>query len=32
VPEDAVGSISQMSHENGGRRMIAAGIDPNTTW
>jgi len=31
VPEDTVGSISQMSHENGMRRMIAAGVEP-ITW
>ncbi len=31
VPEDAVGSISQMSHENGMRRMIEAGVEP-ITW
>ncbi|MEM7303211.1 MAG: hydrolase [Pseudomonadota bacterium] len=31
VPEDAVGSISQKSHENGMRRMIAAGVEP-ITW
>ncbi len=31
VPEDAVGSITQKSHENGMRRMIAAGVEP-ITW
>ncbi|MDA4844212.1 hydrolase [Hoeflea poritis] len=31
VPEDTVGSISQMSHENGMRRMIEAGVEP-ITW
>ncbi|MCP4318269.1 MAG: isochorismatase family protein [Hyphomicrobiales bacterium] len=31
VPEDAVGSISQLSHENGKRRMIEAGVEP-ITW
>lgn len=31
VPEDTVGSISQMSHDNGMRRMIAAGVEP-ITW
>lgn len=31
VPEDAVGSITQMSHENGMARMIAAGVEP-ITW
>lgn len=31
VPEDAVGSITQMSHENGMKRMIAAGVEP-ITW
>lgn len=31
VPEDAVGSISQLSHENGMRRMIAAGVE-SITW
>ena len=31
VPEDAVGSITQLSHENGMRRMIAAGVQP-ITW
>ncbi|MFA3918824.1 isochorismatase family protein [Ruegeria hyattellae] len=31
VPEDAVGSISQLSHENGMRRMIEAGVEP-ITW
>jgi nicotinamidase-related amidase len=31
VPEDAVGSITQMSHENGMSRMIAAGVEP-ITW
>lgn len=31
VPEDAVGSITQMSHENGMRRMIAAGVE-SITW
>lgn len=31
VPEDVVGSITQMSHENGMRRMIAAGVEP-ITW
>lgn len=31
VPEDAVGSITQLSHENGMRRMIAAGVEP-ITW
>lgn len=27
VPEDTVGSISQLSHENGMKRMIAAGVE-----
>lgn len=31
VPEDAVGSITQLSHENGMRRMIEAGVTP-ITW
>lgn len=31
VPEDAVGSFTQTSHENGMRRMIAAGVEP-ITW
>ena len=31
VPEDAVGSITQLSHENGMRRMIPAGVEP-ITW
>ncbi|WP_419911008.1 hydrolase [Hoeflea sp.] len=31
VPEDAVGSISQMAHDNGMRRMIEAGVEP-ITW
>ncbi|MCV0428688.1 MAG: hydrolase [Roseibium sp.] len=31
VPEDAVGSITQMSHENGMARMIASGVEP-ITW
>ena len=31
VPEDAVGSITQLSHENGMRRMIEAGVQP-ITW
>ena len=31
VPEDTVGSISPMSHANGMRRMIAAGVKP-ITW
>lgn len=31
VPEDAVGSITQMSHENGMARMISAGVEP-ITW
>ena len=31
VPEDTVGSISAMSHSNGMRRMIAAGVTP-ITW
>ncbi len=31
VPEDTVGSITQLSHENGMRRMIAAGVEP-ITW
>ena len=31
VPEDTVGSISQLSHENGMRRMIEAGVEP-ITW
>lgn len=31
VPEDAVGSITQLSHENGMRRMIQAGVQP-ITW
>lgn len=31
VPEDAVGSITQKSHENGMRRMIEAGVEP-ITW
>ncbi|WP_171179369.1 isochorismatase family protein [Ruegeria sp. HKCCD8929] len=31
VPEDAVGSITQLSHDNGMRRMIGAGVEP-ITW
>ena len=31
MPEDAVGSISQMSHDNGMRRMIEADVEP-ITW
>ncbi len=31
VPEDAVGSVTQLSHENGMRRMIEAGVEP-ITW
>ena len=31
VPEDAVGSITQLPHENGMRRMIPAGVEP-ITW
>lgn len=31
VPEDVVGSFSQLSHENGMRRMIEAGVEP-ITW
>lgn len=31
VPEDTVGSISQLSHENGMRRIIEAGVEP-ITW
>ena len=31
VPEDVVGSISQMAHDNGMKRMIAAGVEP-ITW
>lgn len=31
VPEDAVGSITQMSHDNGMARMIEAGVEP-ITW
>ena len=31
VPEDAVGSITQLSHENGMKRMIQAGVQP-ITW
>ena len=31
VPEDVVGSITQLSHENGVRRMIEAGVEP-ITW
>ena len=31
VPEDTVGSITQMSHDNGMRRMIEAGVQP-ITW
>lgn len=31
VPEDTVGSITQLSHENGMRRMIEAGVEP-ITW
>jgi len=31
VPEDTVGSFTQTSHENGMRRMIAAGVEP-ITW
>lgn len=31
VPEDTVGSFSQLSHENGMRRMLAAGVEP-ITW
>lgn len=31
VPEDVIGSITQLSHENGMRRMIAAGVEP-ITW
>ncbi len=31
VPEDVIGSITQLSHENGMKRMIAAGVQP-VTW
>ena len=31
VPEDTVGSITQLSHENGMKRMIQAGVKP-ITW
>ena len=31
VPEDAVGSITQLSHANGMRRMVEAGVQP-ITW
>jgi len=31
VPEDVVGSVTQLSHENGMKRMIAAGVEP-ITW
>ena len=31
VPEDTIGSITQLSHENGMKRMIQAGIKP-ITW
>ena len=31
VPEDTVGSITQLSHENGMKRMIQAGVRP-ITW
>lgn len=31
VPEDVVGSITRLSHENGMRRMIEAGVEP-ITW
>lgn len=31
VPEDTIGSITQLSHTNGMRRMIAAGVKP-ITW
>jgi nicotinamidase-related amidase len=31
VPEDTVGSMTQLSHENGMKRMIAAGVEP-ITW
>ena len=31
VPEDVIGSITQLSHDNGMRRMIAAGVKP-VTW
>lgn len=31
VPEDAVGSITQLSHDNGMARMIEAGVEP-ITW
>lgn len=31
VPEDIVGSMTQLSHENGMKRMIAAGVEP-ITW
>lgn len=31
VPEDVVGSMTQLSHENGMKRMIAAGVEP-ITW
>ena len=30
VPEDTVGSFTQLSHENGMKRMIAAGVKPMT--
>ena len=30
MPEDTVGSISQMSNESGMRRMIKAGVEPIT--
>ena len=31
VPEDTVGSITQLSHENGMKRMLQAGVTP-ITW
>ena len=31
VPEDTVGSITQLSHDNGMKRMIQAGVKP-ITW
>jgi nicotinamidase-related amidase len=31
VPEDTIGSITQLSHENGMKRMIQAGVKP-ITW
>jgi nicotinamidase-related amidase len=31
VPEDTIGSISQMAHDNGMKRMQAAGVTP-ITW